>query len=73
MKRIIAWVEKEGVEGFLSFEQNELKLSLTDPKDEKKDDKKRPRAPSLEAAEKKVEKKKDAPKKNVPTRCKDLN
>jgi len=33
MKKIVAWVEKEGVDGYLYFEDNELKISLTDPKD----------------------------------------
>ena len=77
MKKIIAWVEKEGVEGFLTFEDNDLKISLNDPKDEKKekksDDKKRQRAPSLEASEKKFDKKKETLKKNIPTKCKELN
>lgn len=31
MKRIVAWVEKEGVEGYLYFEDDELKISLSDP------------------------------------------
>lgn len=77
MKKIISWVEKEGVEGFLTFEDKELRISLTDPKEEKKDkkgdDKKRQRAASLEASEKKLDKKNVAPKKNIPTKCKDLN
>jgi hypothetical protein len=79
MKRIVSWVEREGVEGFLSFEDKELKISLQDPKEErkgedKKDDKKRQRAASLEASEKKQEKKKDAgSKKPIPVNCKELN
>lgn len=32
MKKIVNWIEKEGVNGFLSFEEGELRLSLTDGK-----------------------------------------
>jgi len=79
MKRIVSWVEREGVEGYLSFEDKELKISLQDPKeerksDDKKEDKKRQRAASLEASEKKQEKKKDSgSKKPIPVNCKELN
>lgn len=77
MKKIVAWVEREGAEGYLYFEDKELKISHQDPKDEKKteekkEDKKRQRPASLEASEKKVEKKKDL-KKAIPTNCKELN
>jgi hypothetical protein len=79
MKKIVTWVEQEGVEGYLYFEDKELKISFNDPKEEKKtekkeDSKKRVRNTSLDAAEKKYEKKgaKDttSSKKNVPTNCK---
>ena len=79
MKKIVTWVEQEGVEGYLYFEDKELKISFNDPKEEKKtekkeDSKKRGRNTSLDAAEKKYEKKgaKEASssKKNVPTNCK---
>ena len=76
MKKIVSWIEREGVNGYLSFEENDLKITLSDPKEkveEKKEDKKRPRAASLEAAEKKLEKKKDVQKKGIPTNCKELN
>lgn len=82
MKKIVTWVEQEGVEGYLYFEDKELKISFNDPKEEKKtekkeDSKKRVRNTSLDAAEKKYEKKgaKDttSSKKNVPTNCKQLN
>lgn len=78
MKKIVSWVEREGVEGYLSFDDKDLKISLTDPKDErkveeKKEDKKRPRAASLEASEKKFEKKKEGSKKAIPINCKELN
>jgi hypothetical protein len=29
MKNIVSWVEHEGVEGYLFFEDKELKISLT--------------------------------------------
>jgi hypothetical protein len=35
MKKIVQWVEKEGVEGYLYFEGSDLKLSLHDPKEMK--------------------------------------
>ena len=75
MKKIVSWVEKEGVEGYLSFEGGDIKISLNDPKEEKKveekkEDKKRQRATSLEASEKKYDKKKDSSKKAIPVNCK---
>ena len=78
MKKIVSWVERQGVEGYLSFEDKELRIHLSDPKEErkteeKKDDKKRQRAASLEASEKKMEKKKDNSKKSIPINCKELN
>lgn len=77
MKKIVSWVEREGVEGYLYFEDKELRLSLTDPredkKDKKEDTKKRPRGTSLETSEKKYEKKGGAAKKPLPTNCKELN
>jgi len=55
MKKIVSWIEREGVEGYLTFKDNELKITLSDPKDEKKveekkEDKKRQRPASLEAS-----------------------
>lgn len=81
MKKIVAWVEREGVEGYLFFEDKELKISLNDPKEEKKSEKKeeaskkRGRNTSLDTAEKKYEKKgaKEVTKKILPTNCKELN
>lgn len=66
MKKIVSWVEREGVDGFLFFEDKDLRIGHTDPKEEKrveekkeekKEDKKRQRTASLEASEKKFEKK----------------
>jgi hypothetical protein len=60
MKKIVSWVEREGLEGYLFFEEKELRISLSDPKEVKKEeqsDKKRPRNPSLEAGEKKFDRK----------------
>lgn len=42
MKKIVAWIEKEGVEGYLLWEDEEMKIQLQDP-NEKRDDKKRQR------------------------------
>jgi hypothetical protein len=36
MKKIVAWVEREGVDGYLYFDDKELKITLNDPKEEKK-------------------------------------
>lgn len=80
MKKIVSWVEREGVEGYLTFEGKELRLTLADPREDKKekkeDTKKRGRGASLETSEKKYEKKgKDSTgtKKPIPTNCKELN
>jgi hypothetical protein len=81
MKKIVAWVEQEGVEGYLFFEDKELKISLSDPREEKKSEKKeegskkRGRNTSLDVAEKKYEKKgkQEVSKKILPTNCKELN
>jgi hypothetical protein len=78
MKKIVNWVEREGVEGYLFFEDKELRLSLADPREEKKekkeDTKKRARGTSLDSTEKKYEKKgKETTKKPLPTNCKELN
>jgi hypothetical protein len=77
MKKIVSWVEREGVEGYLYFEDKELRLSLNDSKEDKKDkkdEKKRGRGTSLETSEKKYEKKgKESGKKPLPTNCKELN
>jgi hypothetical protein len=32
MKKIVSWIEKEGVNGYLSFEEGEMRLSLSDGK-----------------------------------------
>lgn len=81
MKKIVSWVENEGVEGYLSFEDKQLRITQADPRDvksEKKEDKssekKRARNPSLETGEKKYERKgKEVAKKPLPTNCKELN
>lgn len=58
MKRIVQWVEREGVEGFLNFEGKELKIALNDQREEKSEKKeetgkKRHRTASLDSSEKK--------------------
>lgn len=57
MKKIVSWVQREGVEGYLYFEDKELKISHNESKEdkrqEKKEDKKRQRTASLESSEKK--------------------
>lgn len=86
MKKIVAWVQREGLEGYLSFEDKELIITHTDPREVKKEEKtekvdktekKRARNPSLESGQKKYERKsaKESKegKKPVPTNCKELN
>lgn len=80
MKKIVSWVENKGVEGYLSFEDKELRISQNDPrevkserKDEKESDKKRERSLSLETGEKKYERKgKQGAKNPLSTNCKEL-
>ena len=73
MKQIVSWIEKFGVAGYLSFEENgALRITETDSKD-KTDDNKRVRPVSLEQESKKGEKKVAQKIKTVPTNCKELN
>jgi len=32
MKKIVSWIEKEGIAGYLSFEDGEMRLSVADGK-----------------------------------------
>lgn len=76
MKKIVAWVEKEGLEGYMTFDESAgIALSLQEGgKDSSKEEKKRPRPTSLDTAEKKIDRsKKEVLKKGVPTNCKELN
>ena len=76
MKKIVTWVEKEGPNGYITFEDKELKIHLHDPKqvtaaDDEKKDNKRQRPKSLEASEKKHDKKAQSSKKApIPLNCK---
>lgn len=42
MKKIVNWIEREGIEGYLVWEDEEMRIQLNDPQD-KKEDKKRQR------------------------------
>lgn len=71
MKRIVEWVEKEGLEGYLSFDKGELRIGKSDPKEARDaSSAKRPREESLDkeglALEKQV-------KRVVPPQCAELN
>ena len=35
MKKIVTWIEREGVEGFLVFEDDEMRIQLNDPREVK--------------------------------------
>ena len=73
MKKIIKWVQTQGVEGYISFKDLSIVLSIQDTKAVKVEDKKKKeRNPSLEQAERKVEKK-SGKRKAVPTNCVELN
>lgn len=32
MKKIVNWIEKEGIEGYLVFDNNEMRIQHNDPK-----------------------------------------
>ena len=68
MKKITEYLEKEGVEGYLVYQNNEIKITLRDPKEGVPG--KRPRQEALDAEEKVVEKK---AKRNVPSNLTELN
>ncbi len=46
IKRIVNWIEHEGLEGYLVWEEDEMKIQHNDP-EEKKDDKKRQRSSAV--------------------------
>jgi hypothetical protein len=68
MKKIVDWVEKEGVEGYLTWEDEEIRISLNDHND-KKETKKRHR-PTTSTEPRKLPK---GSKKAVPVNCKELS
>lgn len=35
MKKIVAWIEREGVEGYVFWEDDEMKIQLNDPLEKK--------------------------------------
>ena len=71
MKKIVSWIEKEGVEGYLSFDGDEMKIQLSDPRESKEP--KRHRIVH-EPETKKIEKLGKNPRlKNLPTNCKELS
>lgn len=72
MKKIVNWIEKEGVEGFLIFESGEMKIQLNDPKEGQ--DRKRHRPAGQDAESKKHEKSsKGSRLKNIPSNCRELS
>jgi hypothetical protein len=50
MKKIVEYVEKEGLDGYLTFDKGEVKVSKNDPKETNRDlsTTKRPREESLD-------------------------
>ena len=68
MKKIISWIEKEGVEGFLAFDNGDMKIQLNDPREGQ--DRKRHRPAAQDAEAKKHEKiSKGSRLKNIPSNC----
>ena len=68
MKKIVNWIEKEGLEGYLVFD-GDMKIQLNDPKEGQ--DRKRHRPAGQDAESKKHEKiSKGSRLKNIPTNCK---
>jgi|JI61114C2RNA_FD_contig_41_3942174_length_895_multi_7_in_0_out_0_1 hypothetical protein len=72
MKKIVEWVEKEGIEGYLVFDKNEVRVSKTDPKESNRElsAAKRPREETLDNEGKAMEKQ---VKRVVPPQCTELN
>lgn len=72
MKKIVSWIEKEGVEGYLVFDNGELKIQHVDPREGQ--DRKRQRTAAQESELKKHEKvSKGSRLKNIPSNCKELS
>ena len=73
MKRIVSWIEKEGVEGYLVFDINgDMKIQLNDPREGQ--ERKRHRPAAQDAESKKHEKiAKGSRLKNIPSNCKELS
>lgn len=65
MKKIVEYVEKDGIEGFIVFQNGEFKIVKTDPREGK-----RTRPESLEKEDKKIERQ---IKRVVPPQCAELN
>lgn len=65
MKKIVAWIEREGVEGFLVWEGDEMRIQINDPS-EKRDEKKRSKPTETEGRKQDKSKKLKA----VPVNCK---
>lgn len=51
MKKIVSWIEKEGVEGFLVFDNGEMRIQHNDPKEPQ--DRKRYRSTAQDTEQKK--------------------
>ena len=72
MKKIVSWIEKEGLEGFLVFDSGDMKIQLNDPKEGQ--ERKRHRPTGQDTESKKHEKiSKSSRLKNIPSNCKQLS
>lgn len=65
MKKIVSWIEHEGVEGYLVWEGEDMVIQLNDP-DEKKDERKRQRTETEARKQEKLSKK----ARTMPANCK---
>lgn len=66
MKKIVNWIENEGVEGYLTWDDDEMKIQLADPNAHTEEKK---RARQAESEIKKYEKL-SKKSKNIPVNCK---
>lgn len=72
MKRIVNWIEKEGLEGFLIFDNGEMRIQHSDPREGQ--ERKRHRTAAQEFELKKHEKiSKSSRLKNIPANCRELS
>jgi hypothetical protein len=72
MGRIVEWIDVEGLAGYLSFEGGELRLSLNDPKEERKRSEREAKSGRSKSSSKSTERSKEK-KIRVPEDCKELN
>jgi hypothetical protein len=72
MKKIVNWIEKDGLKGYLIFDNGEMRIQHSDPREGQ--EKKRHRTMAHEAEMKKHENiSKSSRLKNIPSNCRELS